>query len=162
MNFHEFELKSLQGKPLKLSAYKGHPVLVVNVASKCGLTPQYAQLQGMHEILGPKGLKVLGLPCNDFGAQEPGSAQQIEEFCTKNYGVEFDITEKIHVNGPETHPLYDKFLKSKENNRFNPGNVQWNFQKYLISKDGQIIGGWSPQTKPNAPEIVEAIEAALK
>lgn len=162
MTFHDFSLHMLTGKPLSLSLYSGHPVLAVNVASKCGLTPQYAQLQAMHETLEPKGLRIVGFPCNDFGKQEPGTPEEIGQFCTKNYGVEFDITEKIHVNGPETHPLYKDFLKSKEHNRFNPGDVQWNFQKYLISKDGKVIGGWNPQVKPNAPEIVEAIEAALK
>lgn len=162
MKFHDFELNSLQGKPVKLSAYKGHPVLVVNVASRCGLTPQYKELQAMYDTLGPKGLKIVGVPCNDFGAQEPGSASDIEQFCTKNYGVSFDMMEKIHVNGSDAHPLYEKFLKSKDHNRFTPGNVQWNFQKYLISKDGDIAAAWGPQVKPNAPEIVAAVEAALK
>ncbi len=162
MNFHQFEMSSLQGKAIPMSVYKGHPVLVVNVASRCGLTPQYKDLQAMHETLGPKGLKIVGIPCNDFGAQEPGNAAEIEQFCTSNYGVAFDMMEKVHVNGPDAHPLYTQFLKSPSYNKFNPGNVQWNFQKYLISKDGQIAGGWGPQTRPNAPEIIEAIEQALR
>jgi glutathione peroxidase len=154
----DFKMKSLDGKEVDLSKYKGKVVLIVNTASKCGYTPQYEQLQAVYEKYGPKGLEVVGFPCNQFGKQEPGSAADIREFCTKNYGVTFDMFAKVDVNGADAAPLY-KYLTSKAEDS---GPVKWNFEKFLISKDGQILARYRSKVKPDDPQVVKAIEAALK
>jgi glutathione peroxidase len=155
-----FKMKSLGGKEVDLSKYQGKVVLMVNVASKCGATPQYTPLQELHEKYKDQGFVVLGFPCNQFGAQEPGTATEIEEFCTENYGVTFDMFEKIDVNGEKAAPLY-KYLTSKETNPDSAGKINWNFEKFLISRDGKIVSRFKTQISPDEPEVVKAIEAEI-
>lgn len=156
----KYEMKSLAGKPAPLSRYKGQVVLIVNVASKCGLTPQYEQLQAVYEKYQPKGLAVLGFPANEFLAQEPGSDEQIAEFCKTNYGVTFDMFSKVVVKGPGQCPLYH-FLTSQETNPKFAGDITWNFEKFLVGRDGQVTHRFAPNIKPDAPEVIAAIEAEL-
>jgi len=155
-----FKMKSLDGKDVDLSKYEGKVVLMVNVASKCGYTPQYEPLEALHEKYKDQGLVVLGFPCNQFGAQEPGTAEDIEKFCTENYGVTFDMFEKIDVNGEKAAPLY-KFLTSKETNPKSPGKVDWNFEKFLIGKDGKLAGRYKSKVSPDDPEFVKVVEKEL-
>jgi glutathione peroxidase len=155
MSLHEVTLNTLDGKPQSLAAYKGQVVLAVNVASECGYTPQYAGLQKLYTDLKGRGFVVLGFPCNQFGAQEPGSATQIEAFCQKNYGVSFPLFEKLEVKGPGQAPLY-RFLTAKY------GEPAWNFHKYLVGKDGQVIQAFPSKVAPDSPELKAAIEAALR
>jgi glutathione peroxidase len=155
MSLHEVTLNTLDGKPQSLAAYKGQVVLAVNVASECGYTPQYAGLQKLYTDLKGRGFVVLGFPCNQFGAQEPGSAAQIESFCQKNYGVSFPLYEKLEVKGPGQAPLYH-FLTAKH------GEPAWNFHKYLVGKDGQVIQAFPSKVAPDSPELKAAIEAALR
>ena len=153
-------MKSLDGEEVDLSKYQGKVLLVVNVASQCGYTPQYEGLQKLHETYADQGLAVLGFPCNQFGAQEPGSAAEIQEFCTENYGVTFDLFEKIEVNGEDQAPLY-AHLTSKETDPEHAGPVKWNFEKFLIGRDGKILGRFRSGVKPESEELTKAIEAAL-
>ena len=153
-------MKTLDGKPVELKKYQGKVVMIVNVASKCGLTPQYEQLQAMHEEYADQGLAILGFPCNQFGKQEPGTAKEIRDFCTQNYGVEFDMFSKIDVNGDSACDLY-KYLTSLETKPTGPGKISWNFEKFLIGRDGQVLARFSPRTKPDADEVIQAIESAL-
>lgn len=155
-----FKVKSLKGKEVDLSQYKGKVLLVVNVASKCGYTSQYEQLQDLHEQYNEKGLAVLGFPCNQFGAQEPGSAADIESFCKTKYDVSFDLFEKIDVNGEKQSPLY-KYLTSKDTDPKFAGPIGWNFEKFLIGKDGSVVARFEPKTKPDSPEVIKAIEKEL-
>lgn len=155
----DIPLKDIDGKDTTLAAYKGKVLLVVNVASQCGLTPQYEGLQALHEKFKNEGLVVLGFPCNDFGAQEPGTNAEIKIFCTENYKVTFPMFDKIHVKGPEQHPLYAA-LTGKDG-AF-PGDVEWNFVKFLIGRDGKPLKRIDPNTEPTDAEVVSAIEAALK
>jgi glutathione peroxidase len=155
-----FKLKSLSGKDVDLSAYQGKVLLVVNVASRCGATPQYSELQDLHDKYAEKGLAVLGFPCNQFGAQEPGSAADIQKFCKDNYSVTFDMFEKVDVNGPNATGLY-KYLTGKETNPKSAGPIGWNFEKFLIGKDGEIVARFKTSVQPDAPEVIKAIEAAL-
>ena len=155
MSLHEITLNALDGQPRSLGAYKGKVVLAVNVASECGFTPQYAGLQKLYAEQKDRGLVVLGFPCNQFGGQEPGSAGEIQSFCQKNYGVTFPLFEKLDVKGPHQAPLY-QFLTA----RF--GEPAWNFHKYLIGKDGQVIQAFGSKVAPDSPELKAAIEAALK
>ena len=155
----DIPLKDIDGKDTSLAAYKGKVLLLVNVASQCGLTPQYEGLQALHEKFKDAGLVVLGFPCNDFGAQEPGTNAEIKTFCTENYKVSFPMFDKIHVKGPEQHPLYTA-LTSKDG-AF-PGDVEWNFGKFLIGRDGKPLKRIEPGTEPTDAEVVSAIEAALK
>lgn len=156
------EMETLDGKKVNLAKkYKGKVVLLVNVASKCGLTPQYEQLEALHEKYGKEGLAIVGVPCNQFGKQEPGTAHEITEFCTKNYGVKFDMLAKVDVNGNDAAPIY-KFLTSKESNPEHAGKITWNFEKFLFNRDGKVVARFAPRTKPDAPEVVEAIEKELK
>ncbi|MCA9114241.1 MAG: glutathione peroxidase [Planctomycetaceae bacterium] len=158
----DFTMKTLDGKEVKLAdRYKGKVVLVVNVASQCGLTPQYRQLQGLHEKYEEQGLKVVGFPCNQFGAQEPGTASEIRTFCTKNYGVEFDLFSKVDVNGEGACPLY-QYLTELKTDPKGPGKVSWNFEKFLLNRNGEVIARFSPRTRPDAEEVVSRIEAELK
>jgi glutathione peroxidase len=155
------KMKTLDGKEVNLAKkYKGKVVLLVNVASECGLTPQYEQLQELHGKYGDEGLAIVGVPCNQFGEQEPGSAKEIAEFCTANYGVEFDMLAKVDVNGEKAVPLY-KYLTSKDKNPKMAGPIKWNFEKFLFNRDGQVVARFEPKVKPDAPEVLKAIEAEL-
>jgi glutathione peroxidase len=155
-----FKMDSLDGKEVDLSQYQGKVVMVVNVASKCGFTPQYEQLEALYEKYGPKGLAVLGFPCNQFKAQEPGTAQEIQEFCRINYGVTFPLFAKIEVNGDGACPLY-KHLTSLDAKPVGPGEISWNFEKFIIDRSGKVVARFAPKTKPDAPEVVKVIEAEL-
>lgn len=160
-NVLDFKMKSLDGKQIDLNQYKGNVVLVVNVASECGLTPQYSQLQALHEKYGPKGLRVLGFPCNQFGRQEPGTAEEISEFCSSNYGVTFDLFEKVDVNGEDACPLYQLLTQLNAKPK-GAGDVSWNFEKFIINRDGKVVHRFEPQTKPDDPVLVGVIEGELK
>lgn len=156
----QFKMKSLDGKEVDLSKYQGKVTLVVNTASKCGNTPQYAGLEKLHEKYADKGLAILGFPANEFGKQEPGTNTEIGEFCQKNYGVKFDMFSKIVVKGEGQAPLY-QYLTSAETNPEFPGPITWNFEKFLIGRDGKIVARFAPKVKPESPEVVAAIEAEL-
>jgi len=156
----DFTMDSLDGKPVPLSKYQGKVVMIVNTASKCGNTPQYEGLQNLHEKYGEKGLAVLGFPSNEFNKQEPGTNEDIAAFCKKNYGVTFDLFSKIIVKGEGQASLY-KHLTSAETNPGSPGEIKWNFEKFLIGKDGKIAARFAPKTKPESEEVVKAIEAEL-
>jgi glutathione peroxidase len=155
------EMETLDGKKVNLAKeYKGKVVLLVNVASKCGNTPQYKQLEALHEKYGKDGLAIVGVPCNQFGKQEPGTSKDIAEFCEQNYGVKFDMMSKVDVNGENAAPLY-KYLTSKESDPKFAGKITWNFEKFLFNRDGHVVARFSPKTKPDAPEVVAAIEKEL-
>ncbi len=160
MSVHDIELQTLAGAPASLGDFAGSTILVVNVASKCGLTPQYAGLQELHDRFAGRGFTVAGFPCNQFGAQEPGTPDEISEFCSVNYGVTFPMFAKIDVNGPERHPLYTE-LTALPDAEGEAGDVQWNFEKFLVDGDGAIVARFRPLTEPQAPEVVAAIEASL-
>ena len=160
MSVHDIDLTTLAGKSAKLGDYAGSTVLVVNVASKCGLTPQYAGLQRLHDRFADSGFTVAGFPCNQFGAQEPGTADEITEFCSVNYGVTFPMFAKIDVNGPDQHPLYAE-LTAVADAEGNAGDVQWNFEKFLLDGEGNIVARFRPMTDPESPEVVAAIEENL-
>jgi glutathione peroxidase len=155
-----FTMKSLTGKDVPLVGYKGKVVLMVNVASKCGLTKQYKQLQELDDKYKARGLAILGFPANDFGKQEPGTDEQIGEFCEKNYGVKFDMFSKIAVKGDEKAPLY-KYLTEVDPIGKAGGDITWNFEKFLIGRNGQVVARFSPRTTPDDPQVVNAIEAEL-
>jgi len=155
-NFHDFSVKTIDGKPKPLKDYQGRPVLVVNVASQCGLTPQYTGLEKLYRDFKDQGLVVLGLPCNQFGAQEPGSEAEIKQFCSVSYGVDFPLGAKLEVNGPGAAPLY-QWLRGETGG----GDIQWNFEKFLIGKDGHIIRRYSPKTVPEDKGLRADIQAAL-
>jgi glutathione peroxidase len=156
-----FKVKTLAGKEVCLGKYQGKVVLVVNVASKCGFTPQYKQLERLYEKYGERGLAVLGFPCNQFGAQEPGSADEIRSFCQKNYGVTFDMFAKVNVNGDEACDLY-KHLTSLETKPKGPGKISWNFEKFLVGRNGEVVARFASATRPDDPEVVKRIEAELE
>jgi glutathione peroxidase len=151
-------LKDIDGKDTSLDAYKGKVLLVVNVASKCGLTPQYKSLEAIYQKYKDKGLVILGFPCNQFGAQEPGTNAEIKEFCSSKYNVTFPLFDKLEVNGANRHPLY--VALAGKDSPF-PGDIKWNFTKFLISRDGKILNRFEPRTTPDAAEVIAAIEAAL-
>ncbi len=155
-----FTMNRLNGKPASLAAYRGKVVLVVNVASQCGLTPQYEGLERLHEKYASQGLAVLGFPANEFGAQEPGTNDEIAEFCQKNYGVRFDMFAKVVVQGPGQCPLYE-FLTSAEKNPKFAGPIKWNFEKFLIGRNGEVVARFEPNTEPDDPAVIKAIEAEL-
>jgi glutathione peroxidase len=154
-------MRDIDGKDTSLSAFKGKVLLVVNVASKCGFTGQYAGLQKLYETYKDRGLVVLGFPANNFGGQEPGTEAEIKGFCTATYGVTFPMFAKISVKGTGIHPLYT-FLTSKESNPKFSGDISWNFNKFLIGRDGAIVGRFGSKTKPDDKELVAAVEEALK
>jgi glutathione peroxidase len=156
----DVEIGALQGGSADLSQYAGRAVLVVNVASKCGLTPQYGGLERLHERYAGRGFTVLGVPCNQFLGQEPGSAEEIAEFCSATYGVTFPMTEKAEVNGEGRHPLYDR-LVGVADAEGHSGDIRWNFEKFLIGRDGTVVARFSPQTEPEAAEVVAAVEGQL-
>lgn len=154
----EIPFKTITGESTSLAAHRGKVVLVVNTASKCGLTPQYEELEKIHQRFSAKGFTVIAFPCNDFGGQEPGTAEEIQEFCSNRFKVSFPLMEKIHVKGAEQHPLYTA-LTGKDG-AF-PGDVKWNFGKFLIGKDGKPLARFEPKQKPESPEVIAAIEQAL-
>ena len=156
--FHDLKLDALNGGELPLAPFKGQVVLVVNVASKCGLTPQYKALENLYQVYKDKGFNVLGLPCNQFAGQEPGSEKEIQEFCSLNYGVSFPLSKKLEVNGHDRHQLYR--LLAGEGAEF-PGDITWNFEKFLLGKDGRVLARFSPRTAPDDPSVITAIEKAL-
>lgn len=156
----DFKMKTLAGKDVHLDKYRGNVVLIVNVASECGLTPQYKELQALHEKYGKEGLRIVGFPCNQFGGQEPGSAEEIRDFCTTNYGVTFDLFEKVDVNGENTCPLY-KHLKKLNTKPKGAGDVGWNFEKFVLNRNGEVIGRFEPRTQPEDPVVIGVIEEAL-
>jgi glutathione peroxidase len=153
-------LKTLQGKDTKLAEYQGKALMLVNVASKCGLTPQYTQLEALQKQYGPKGFTVIGFPCNQFGKQEPGTAEEIEEFCSTTYGVTFPMMEKVDVNGASRNEVY-KTLTSLPDTKGYTGDIRWNFEKFVVSADGTKITRFDPQVKPDDPTVIAAVEAAL-
>ncbi|MGB7871690.1 MAG: glutathione peroxidase [Mycobacterium sp.] len=160
MSVTDISLTTLDGQPTSLADYSDHAVLVVNVASKCGLTPQYAALEQLAKDYGDRGLTVLGVPCNQFMGQEPGTAEEIQTFCSTTYGVTFPLLAKTEVNGPGRHPLYAELTKTPDADG-QAGDVQWNFEKFLIAPGGDVVSRFRPRTVPDAPEIVAAIEAVL-
>jgi glutathione peroxidase len=153
-------LSTLSGVPLKVAELEGRAVLVVNVASRCGLTPQYTGLEQLQERYGERGFTVLGVPCNQFGEQEPGGAEEIQTFCSTTYGVSFPMTEKLEVNGPERHPLYQT-LTATADETGEAGDVQWNFEKFLVSAEGRPVRRFRPTVEPESQELTAAIESAL-
>ena len=154
-------MKTLDGKDINLAqAYAGDVVLLVNVASKCGLTPQYKDLQALHGKYADQGLSIVGVPCNQFGGQEPGTSDQIAEFCRKNYGVEFDMLAKVDVNGENACSLY-KYLTSQKANPDFGGKISWNFEKFLFNRQGELVARFEPKMKPDAGEVIERIEQEL-
>ena len=158
-SIHDFKVKDIDGKETSLDSTKGKVVLVVNVASECGLTPQYKGLEALHQKYKDKGFTILGFPCNQFGNQEPGTNTEIKEFCTKEYGVTFPMFDKIEVNGANRHPLYS-YLAGEGSPA--AGDIKWNFTKFLIGPDGKILKRFEPRTAPDSPEVTAAIEDALK
>ena len=160
MTVRDIDLQTLAGEPATLGDFAGSAVLVVNVASKCGLTPQYAGLQRLYDRFAGRGFTVAGFPCNQFGAQEPGTPDEISEFCSANYGVTFPMFAKIDVNGPGRHPLYAE-LTEVADAEGTAGDIQWNFEKFLIGRDSNVVARFRPMTDPEAPEVVDAIEASL-
>ena len=157
----DLPLTTLDGAATTLGALTaGRPALVVNVASRCGLTPQYAGLEKLHEEYADRGFTVLGVPCNQFKGQEPGSSEEIAEFCSATYGVTFPMTEKVEVNGPAAHPLYQRLTETPDA-AGEAGDVQWNFEKFLLDGSGEVVARFRPRTEPDAPEIRTAIESVL-
>lgn len=155
----DHEMKTLEGEPFSLAAQRGKVLLLVNVASNCGYTPQYEGLQKLHETYGPKGLVVVGIPSNDFGGQEPGSAEEIRTFCESRFDVDFPMLEKVHAKGPDMAPLYRTLTEQTEAPI--AGEVRWNFTKFLVDKEGRPVARFEPKVEPLAKELVEAIEAQL-
>ncbi len=160
MTLFDIPVNTLSGRSGSLGDLSGKTLLVVNVASKCGLTPQYEGLERLHERFSDRGFSVVGFPCNQFGGQEPGSAEEIAEFCSANYEVSFPMFEKIDVNGPGRHPIYAE-LTAMPDAAGEAGDIQWNFEKFLVGPDGKVAGRFRPLTDPQAPELVAAIESAL-
>ena len=154
---YDFKAKSLAGEDIPLQRFEGQVLLIVNTASACGFTPQYRGLEALHQTLHPRGLSVLGFPCNQFGNQEPGDAKQIEQFCTKNYGVTFPMFAKIDVNGNNAHPLFS-YLKSEKAGLLGP-SIKWNFTKFLVDRSGKVVGRHAPTVKPEG--LAKEIEALL-
>jgi glutathione peroxidase len=151
---------ALDGSPLDMDAIDGKAALIVNVASRCGLTPQYETLEMIHERYKDRGFTVLGVPCNQFGQQEPGSPDEIATFCSVTYGVTFPMTEKVDVNGEERHPLYQQLTATPDDSG-EAGDIQWNFEKFLVSPDGRVVARFRPTVTPDSQEVVSAIESVL-
>ena len=160
MSIYDPPLHSLAGESTSLGDYRGKALLVVNVASKCGLTPQYEGLERLQKTYGDKGFTVLGFPCNQFGGQEPGTSEEIATFCSATYGVTFPLFEKVEVNGENRHPVYDE-LTAVPDADGEAGDIQWNFEKFLVSPEGEIVQRFRPMVDPEAPEVTDAIEANL-
>ena len=160
MAIYDIPLRTLDGEPASLGEYAGKTLLLVNVASKCGLTPQYEGLERLQKKYEDKGFTVLGFPCNQFMGQEPGSAEEIQEFCSTTYGVTFPLFEKVEVNGENRHPVYAE-LTAVADAAGEAGDIQWNFEKFLVAGDGSVVGRFRPRTEPESEEIVSAIESQL-
>jgi glutathione peroxidase len=161
MSLYDIPVHALDGSPADLHDYEGKAVLVVNVASKCGLTPQYTGLEELQEKYADRGFSVLGFPCNQFLGQEPGTPEEIASFCSTTYGVTFPLFEKIDVNGENQHPLYAQLNQTPDSGDGYTGDIRWNFEKFLLSPSGDIVGRFNPTVVPEAPELVDAIEASL-
>ena len=160
MSIYEQQINTLEGSPAELSQYAGKATLVVNVASKCGLTPQYEAMEKLYEEYRDRGLVVIGFPCNQFMGQEPGTAEEIREFCDTSYHVTFPITEKIDVNGAQQHPVYAELTQAADAEG-EAGDVKWNFEKFLVAPDGTVAARFRPQVTPDDPAVIAAIEANL-
>ena len=160
MTLLDTPVNTLSGQPSSLGVLTGKSLLIVNVASKCGLTPQYEGLERLQQRYAGRPFSVVGFPCNQFGGQEPGTSAEIQEFCSTTYGVTFPLFEKIEVNGPGRHPVYTE-LTAVPDADGETGDIQWNFEKFLVSRDGKILARFRPRTEPEAPEVIEAIEASL-
>jgi glutathione peroxidase len=161
MTVLDHDLAALDGSPDVLAAARGRVTLLVNVASRCGLTPQYTQLEELQRTYGDRGFTVLGVPCNQFMEQEPGTAEEIATFCSTTYGVTFPLSEKVEVNGEGRHPLYAELVDVAAADDGHTGDIQWNFEKFLLGRDGRIVARFSPTTAPDDAAVVAAIEAAL-
>jgi glutathione peroxidase len=160
MSIYDADVNTLEGEPTTLADFKGKALLFVNVASQCGLTPQYEGLEQLHETYGERGFEVLGFPCNQFAAQEPGTAEEIRDFCETNYHVRFPLFEKIDVNGANAHPIYRELTRAADADG-EAGDVKWNFEKFLVAPDGTVVGRFRPPVTPEDPALVAAIEAQL-
>jgi glutathione peroxidase len=160
MSIYEHPVRTLEGEPADLGDYEGKVALIVNVASRCGFTPQYTGLQSLHDKYSDRGFTVLGFPCNQFLEQEPGTAEEIREFCSTTYSVEFPLFEKIEVNGDDRHPLYAELTESTDADG-SAGDVQWNFEKFLVGPDGSVLGRFRTGVEPESDEIVTLIETNL-
>lgn len=161
MSVYDNNVAQLSGSGNVLAALMGKVTLMVNVASKCGLTPQYEAMQKLHADLSNRGFSVLGIPCNQFAGQEPGSADEIQSFCSNNFNVTFPLSEKIDVNGDQRHPLYTELTKVADGEGHS-GDIRWNFEKFLVGRDGGVVARFGPLVAPDAPEVLAAIESALK
>src|ERR1700734_4165331 len=159
-SIYDFTLPSIDGKPAPLASYKGKVVMLVNVASRCGFTPQYTALESTYEKFKDKGFVIVGIPANNFGGQEPGTNAEIKTFCSSKYNVTFPMMSKVSVKGDDTTPLY-QYLTDKSANPSTGGDIQWNFTKFLIGRDGQIVARFEPKVTPDSPEVTAAIEKAL-
>ena len=160
MSLYDIPVKTLHGEETSLAERQGQALLFVNVASKCGLTPQYTALEELQKEYGDRGFSVIGVPSNQFGGQEPGSAEEIETFCSTTYGVTFPMLEKTDVNGEARHPLYAELTQAADAEG-KAGDIQWNFEKFLVSPAGEVVARFRPMTDPKAPEVIEAIEKVL-
>jgi glutathione peroxidase len=161
MSIYDVPIKALDGTPTDLHAYDDKAVLVVNVASQCGLTPQYTGLEELHERFADRSFTVLGVPCNQFGGQEPGTAEEIATFCSSNYGVTFPVTEKVEVNGEGRHPLYRELVDVPDAGDGHTGDIRWNFEKFVIAPGGEVVARFNPMVEPTSDEVVRAVEKAL-
>ena len=160
MTLYDNEIAALDGTPAQLGGQRGKVTLIVNVASRCGLTPQYEGLERVHERYADRGFSVLGFPCNQFMGQEPGSPEEIAEFCSTTYGVTFPLFEKIDVNGDDRHPIYAELTTSPDAEGYT-GDIRWNFEKFLVAPDGSVVARFGPQVEPEDAALIEAIEGAL-
>ena len=160
MSIYDVSIQSLDGTPAELPQYKDKAVLLVNVASKCGLTPQYTGLESLQKKYAGKGFTVLGVPCNQFMGQEPGTAEEIQEFCSTNYGVTFPLTEKVDVNGENRHALYNQLVDVADADG-HTGDIRWNFEKFLIAPGGEVVARFNPTVEPESDEVITTIEKAL-
>jgi glutathione peroxidase len=161
MSIYDVPINRLDGSPTDLHDYADQAVLVVNVASQCGLTPQYTGLEQLHERYAGRGFTVLGVPCNQFAGQEPGTSEEIATFCSTNYGVTFPLTEKVEVNGEGRHPLYRQLVDVSDAGDGHTGDIRWNFEKFVIAPGGEIVARFNPTVEPTSDEVVEAVEKAL-
>ena len=160
MGIKDIPLKALDGTPTSIAEHTGKAVLVVNVASKCGLTPQYTALEELHKAYSGQGFSVVGFPCNQFGGQEPGTAEEIQVFCSTTYGVTFPLFEKIDVNGEDRSPVYDELTKTADADGY-IGDIRWNFEKFLLDGEGNVVARFNPRTEPDDPQVVDAIKSLL-
>lgn len=159
-SIYDFSMKTIEGAPKSLADYRGKALLIVNVASQCGLTPQYRGLEELHEAYGARGLSVLGFPANEFGAQEPGTNEEIQQFCSTRYSVKFDMFAKVKVKGAGIDPLFE-YLTNERTNPGLSGEIKWNFNKFLVGKDGKVLARFEPKVEPTSAEVKQAIEKAL-